>query len=205
LMCSIRITGPENYFQIQGTRGQYEAYRQDAATGTTSAFLDAYIPNTAQMAVREGDELAIQIAPMTAIKSGLLSDSEEYKKLALLGGAGMTLAINGIKPGEYTWTVGNNENTSSTGATFNIKRDSGMTLYTSSDCVPHFPPRGESCKTISLQGITTIKEYNPATKLVNGYFQGNVLLVDPASNQPSNKYAYAIGQFTAYLMTTPIH
>lgn len=185
LICNIRITEVENHFQIQGPRVQSEAFHQD----------DSHADNTflsyAQMAVLQGDELSIQIAPMSGKSPG--SD----------GGAGMTLGINGIKPGKYAWTVGNNENTSSTIATFNIKRDSGMTVYISSDCVPHNPPPGQSCKTISLEGVTTIKEYNPSTGEVKGYFQGNVLLVDPTSNKPTDKYAYAVGQFHARLIKIP--
>lgn len=185
LICNIRITDLENHFQIQGPRVQSEDFHQDDSHAG-----DTFL-NYAQMAVLQGNELTIQIAPM----SGKSPESD--------GGAGMTLGINGIKPGKYIWTVGNNENTPSTIATFNIKRDSGMTVYSSTDCVPHDPPPGQSCNTISLEGVTTITAYDPATGEVKGYFQGNVLLVDPTSNQPTDKYAYAIGQFHARLLNIP--
>jgi hypothetical protein len=208
LMCSIRITGPENEFQIRGPDFRSEVFRQDAGTGTSSARGGVNIPNTAQMAVREGDVLAIQIAPMTAVARDLPFDSKENERLAALGGAGMTLTIkgiHGIKPGKYVWSIGDNEG-KSTIVNFNIKRESGtMILWSSTDCVPHNPPPGESCKAISLDGTTTIGDYNPTTGLVNGYFQGNVvqIVVDAAGSKQTGIYAYAVGQFSAHLMTTP--
>lgn len=192
LICNVRITEAENQFQIQTPNEKPVAFHQDDSHVVTTGAFGTYgqaFQSYAQMAMLvEGRAFNIQIAPMTGVEPG---DPD--------GTGTMNLTINGVKPGNYPWTLGDKDGTA---VILNVIGESGTLVYTSADCVPHVT-RDKQCNTVSLKGSTTITTYDSATGDVKGYFEGMVVRINSESDPPYQAYGSVNGQFHGHVMKVP--
>jgi len=173
LVCTITITDAKNYFFLGGDNIPKAFYEWD------NTYLTPQVASKMAMGIFKEGELVINV-------NGNAKNKQKNTATIM----GMSLMIDGKTPGTYPWKVSEGSGSSTTTALTYLNGSGEHFTYASGDCLPH---KENPCQSISLQGSTTITDYNSKTGEIKGYFSGQVMTIDPGGNYI---YATTYGRFS---------